>query len=104
MNWGARAGKRLTRPAVACRENIASRGIAPMSSEERYKSRRAMLLSCCTALSACLVQVGCDGAAVAPPQSDAQDRLAKLMNLYRVYVEKNQKGPPNEEALREFGK
>ena len=75
-----------------------------MSSEERRPSRRAMLLACSTALCVCLAEAGCGGAAVAPPQSDSQDRLAKLMNLYRVYVEKNQKGPPNEEALREFGK
>jgi hypothetical protein len=25
------------------------------------------------------------------------------MNLYRLYVEKTQKAPPNEEALRDFG-
>ena len=37
------------------------------------------------------------------PVSDAQDRLSKLMNLYRFYTDKNQKPPPNEEALREFG-
>ena len=53
-------------------------------------------------LLACVVQPGYGGS-VAAPQSDAQDRLAKLMNLYRAYVEKNQKGPPSEEALREFG-
>jgi hypothetical protein len=31
------------------------------------------------------------------------DRISKLANLYRLYVEKNRKGPPSEEALREFG-
>src|SRR6267142_1243366 len=46
--------------------------------------------------------IGC-GDSVAPPQSDSQDRLAKLMNLYRAYADKNPKGPPNEQALREFG-
>lgn len=44
----------------------------------------------------------CQNAAVAPV-SDAQTRLSHLMNLYRYYVEKNQKGPANEAALREFG-
>jgi len=50
-----------------------------------------------------IVMTGCGGDSIAPPQSDAQDRLSKLMNLYRYYVEKTQKGPPNEDALREFG-
>src|SRR5262245_13040032 len=45
---------------------------------------------------------GCQREAV-KPVSDVQDRLAKLMNLYRAYVDKNHKGPANEEALREFG-
>jgi hypothetical protein len=52
---------------------------------------------------ASILQSGCGGDSVAPPQSDAQDRLSKLMNLYRLYVEKTQKAPPNEQALREFG-
>jgi hypothetical protein len=30
--------------------------------------------------------------------------VAKLMNLYRYYADKQQKPPQNEEALREFGK
>jgi hypothetical protein len=36
--------------------------------------------------------------------TDAKDRLSKLFQLYKVYVEKHQKGPPDEKALREFGK
>ena len=47
--------------------------------------------------------MGCGDGAVAPPQSDAQDRVAKLMNLYRYYDDKQRKPPPNEEALRDFG-
>jgi hypothetical protein len=74
-----------------------------MSFDERPASRRAMLLASCAVLSACLAQAGCGGAAVAPPQSDAQERVAKVMNLIRAYVDKNQKAPPNEQALRDFG-
>ena len=33
-----------------------------------------------------------------------QDRLKKLFNLYKAYVDKNQKGPPSEQALLDFGK
>jgi hypothetical protein len=73
-----------------------------MSRARRHTSRRAILLSCCAALSACLAEAGCGGAAVAPPQSDAQERVAKVMNLIRAYVDKNQKPPPNEQALRDF--
>jgi hypothetical protein len=57
----------------------------------------------CLSLGLCSSLAGCGGDSIAPPHSDAQERLAKLMNLYRTYVEKNQRGPPNEQALREFG-
>jgi hypothetical protein len=50
----------------------------------------------------CLGLAGCPSQTAAPV-SDAQTRLSHLMNLYRFYVEKNQKGPANEAALREFG-
>jgi hypothetical protein len=45
---------------------------------------------------------GC-GPKVAPPEPEAKVRLSKLLRLYQVYVDKNKKGPPNEQALREFG-
>jgi hypothetical protein len=45
---------------------------------------------------------GCNSGGAAPPKPDAQDRLSKLLNLYRAYTDKNQKPPPSEEALREF--
>ena len=54
-------------------------------------------------LLVCAPHVGCGRTAVAP-QTDAQDRLNKLMNLYRAYTDKNKKPPANEEALREFFK
>jgi hypothetical protein len=56
-------------------------------------------------LASCAVLVwsGCSSSAAPVPQNDAKERLSKLFNLYRAYTEKNQKGPPNEEALREFG-
>lgn len=47
--------------------------------------------------------VGCAGTRASAPAPDAQDRISKLANLYRLYVEKNKKGPPTEDALREFG-
>jgi hypothetical protein len=59
----------------------------------------------CAVICAILMLAGptaCDRGAV-KPVSDAQDRLSKLMNLYRFYSDKNQKPPTNEEALREFG-
>jgi hypothetical protein len=37
-------------------------------------------------------------------EPEAKVRLTKLLRLYQVYVEKNKKGPPNEQALREFGR
>jgi hypothetical protein len=49
-------------------------------------------------LGGCL---GCGGNA--PPDPEAKVRLEKLLRLYQVYVEKNKKGPANEQALRDFG-
>lgn len=44
---------------------------------------------------------GCGGSSATEP--DAKVRLSKLLRLYQVYVDKNKKGPPNEQALRDFG-
>lgn len=47
---------------------------------------------------------GCgSGSTGAAPQPEAKVRLTQLLRLYQVYVDKNKKGPPNEQALREFG-
>ena len=45
---------------------------------------------------------GC-GRQIAPPEPEAKVRLQKLLQLYKVYVEKNKKGAPDEKALRDFG-
>jgi hypothetical protein len=55
----------------------------------------AALLSCSSA--------GCGSSAGGAPKPEAQDRINKLLQLYRAYVDRNKKGPPNEQALREFG-
>ena len=49
--------------------------------------------------------LGCGGGGggAITPEPEAKARLAKVLHLYQVYVEKNKKGPPNEKALREFG-
>lgn len=54
------------------------------------------------ALLSCLA-LGC-GASAAPQAPDAEARTARLLHLYQAYAQKNQKGPPSEEAFREFGK
>jgi len=61
--------------------------------------RRAFVIGLVTAI----LGLGCGGPSVAPPEPDAKVRLTKLLRLYQVYTDKNKKGPPNEEALREFG-
>jgi hypothetical protein len=55
-------------------------------------------------VAALYFSLGCGGPAVAPPEPDAKVRLTKLLRLYQVYVERNKKGPPSEETLREFGR
>jgi hypothetical protein len=57
----------------------------------------------CVLLGVCVWMIGCGGGASGATQPDAQHRISELFNLYRLYVEKNRKGPSNEEALREFG-
>jgi hypothetical protein len=48
--------------------------------------------------------MGCGGSKVAPTSDpEAKQRLDQLLRLYRTFVDKNKKGPPNEQALREFG-
>ena len=41
---------------------------------------------------------------VAPLEANASDRLYKLYNLYRFYIEKHRKGPASEQELLAFGK
>jgi hypothetical protein len=49
--------------------------------------------------------LGCNsGPPIAPLEANAQDRLYKLFNLYRFYMEKNRKPPATEEELAAFGK
>jgi hypothetical protein len=49
-----------------------------------------------------LMPAGC-GRKVAPPEPEAKVRLTRLLRLYKAYVERNRNGPPNEQALKEFG-
>lgn len=64
----------------------------------RLRSAGAVL-----ALLLCLTS-GCGSSQATSTQPDVQDRLKKLFNLYKAYVDKNQKGPPSEQALLDFGK
>jgi hypothetical protein len=53
------------------------------------------------------VWLGCPGLGCsrqAPADPEAKVRLTKVLRLYQVYVEKNKKGPPSEETLRDFGR
>jgi len=51
----------------------------------------------------CWSSAGCGSSAGSAPKPEAQDRINKLLQLYRAYVDRNKKGPPSEQALREFG-
>jgi len=50
----------------------------------------------------CASSAGCRSAS-SEPNPEAKTRLTKLLSLYRAYVERNQAGPPGEQALRDFG-
>jgi hypothetical protein len=47
---------------------------------------------------------GCGGSAAASAEPEAKQRLSSLYYLYKLYCEKNRKGPANEQALRDFAK
>jgi hypothetical protein len=59
------------------------------------------LLLTCGVLAICWCNHGCRGSA--PPEPEGKARLTKVLRLYQVYVDKNKKGPPSEQALRDFG-
>ncbi|HJZ93331.1 MAG TPA: hypothetical protein VKE40_20815 [Gemmataceae bacterium] len=73
-----------------------------MSIARQDWSIRRLLATLTAAIVIGIGPSGC-GPTVAPPEPEAKVRLSKLLRLYQVYVEKNKKGPPNEQALREFG-
>jgi hypothetical protein len=49
----------------------------------------------------CCGNLGCGASTKSEPEAKVQ--LGRLLGLYQAYVDKNHKGPPNEEALRAFG-
>jgi hypothetical protein len=54
-------------------------------------------------LLACACAGGCTGTGqYQEPETKAH--LGKLLKLYQTYVQKNKSGPPDEQALRDFGK
>jgi hypothetical protein len=56
-----------------------------------------MVLLISISLLGCSKPVGGDA-----PQ-EAKEHLWQLFRLYKAYVERNKKGPPDEQALRDFG-
>jgi hypothetical protein len=62
-----------------------------------------LLPACWAAAFVCCAGPGCGGGSDTT-EPEAKVRLTKLLRLYQVYVEKNKKGPPGEQALRDFGR
>jgi hypothetical protein len=56
----------------------------------------------CVLLALCLASPGCTGGS-SVSQPDGKQRIEQLFHLYKAYVERNKKGPPDEQALRDFG-
>src|SRR5206468_7187419 len=67
-------------------------------------AHRYFVYSICGAvLAGCVLLIGCGPSAAGGSKPDVLDRLKKLYNLYSAYIEKNQRAPASEDALREFG-
>ena len=47
---------------------------------------------------------GCGGGAAHGASEDGRTRINNLFHLYKAYTEQNKKGPPDEQALRDYGK
>src|SRR5262245_15480430 len=60
-------------------------------------------LACWVALFLCFSNLCCRSAPTGTTDPEAKLRLMKLLQLYKVYVDKTKKGPPTEQALRDFG-
>jgi len=63
---------------------------------------RSASVAGCVLLSLGLL-AGCGGAGARPKESDAKERITQLVRLYKAYFERNKKGPPDEQSLRDFG-
>jgi hypothetical protein len=72
-----------------------------MASARGASILRRLLLHCGAVVFVCCGGPGCGGGG--PSEPEAKVRLTKLLRLYQVFVEKNKKGPADEQALREFG-
>jgi len=81
---------------IECTNNLKQIGLARLAPVLSWSMVVTMLILLC-----CLGASGCGRSG--PRESEAKVRLAKLLRLYQVYVEKTKHGPPNEEALRAFG-
>ena len=50
------------------------------------------------------LQMGCESHSSGVTQTDTKTQIEQLFNLYKSYVNVNRKGPPIEQALRDFAK
>ena len=50
------------------------------------------------------LQMGCESHSSGVTQTDTKTQIEQLFNLYKSYVNVKRKGPPNEQALRDFAK
>jgi hypothetical protein len=74
-----------------------------MTARGRSPGRRRFLAGC-LAMAMLASAIGCQRSdpSVAS-ESEGKNRIGKLFKLYKAYVERNKKGPPDEQSLRDFG-
>lgn len=47
--------------------------------------------------------VGCPGGTASGNNDEGRTRINNLFHLFKAYTERNKKGPPDEQSLRDFG-
>src|SRR4051794_8071285 len=58
----------------------------------------------CVIIGLCVSLPGCGGGGGdVKSDSEGKSRITQLFRLYKAYVERNKKGPANEQALHDFG-
>ena len=76
----------------------------PFENRTRFYSSKNAWVIPLLAVGLLVSQIGCESHSSGMTQTDTKTQIEQLFNLYKSYVTAKRKGPPNEQALREYAK